>query len=180
VRRASTPLDEGSEPTLATGVKETHFSDDGLAAGSTYYYQVTASNAHASGGPSNERGATVGVPGGFEAPSPAFAFSARVPGAPVPPLSPVALEVTATDTASVPGTGILFAMQVHDATGRLVFQKIFQHQRFAPGESRPYSFSWTPDAPGTYVLEIGAFGDEFAPRYNFDKHAAILIVTAGK
>lgn len=176
LRRTPAPLGESDAPCLATGIKETHFSDDGLPAGSTYYYQVTARGALAEGGPSNERGATVGIPGGFEAPKPAFAFSAQVPGAPVGLHSPAAMQVTVTDVGRVPGKGILIAMQVHDSAGRQVYQKIVEEQDFSPGQSRSYPFPWTPTAPGTYVIQAGAFGDGFAPRYSWEKSAGSLVV----
>jgi hypothetical protein len=63
VYRSTTAGGEGSTP-LVTGVTATTFTDTGLAAGTTYYYQVTAVNAQGQSAKSNEAFATTPSAGG--------------------------------------------------------------------------------------------------------------------
>jgi hypothetical protein len=176
VYRASIPTREGADGPLATGIRVPGYSDGGLARGATYYYRVSAVGSEAASGPSRERGATEGLPGGFDAPSPAFSFRASVPPGPAVTGAPVAVRVEVTDCGRAPGSRILVSMQVHDAMDRLVFQKDAEHLDFEPGQSRDCSFTWTPAAPGTYWVEAGAFGEDFAPKYGWDGHAAVIVV----
>jgi fibronectin type 3 domain-containing protein len=53
VYRATTPGGEGASP-IASGVATNHFVDSGLSPGTTYYYQVTASNSAGEGARSSE------------------------------------------------------------------------------------------------------------------------------
>ena len=57
VYRSTTSGGEGATP-VSTGVTATSFTDTGLTAGTTYYYQVTAVNAQGESGKSNEASAT--------------------------------------------------------------------------------------------------------------------------
>ena len=147
--------------------------------GTTYYYQVTAVGAAGEGGPSNERGGTAGIAGGFDAPMPQFAFAADAPRATARVHVPFPVAVTAASVGKVGGSRILLTLQVHDAADKLVFQKVFDNQDFGPGQSRTYSTTWTPEAPGKYTVQAGAFGDDFAPRYSWEKHAEAVTVESG-
>jgi chitodextrinase len=163
---------------IATGVTGAGYTDAGLSNGATFYYQVTATGPAGVSGPSNERGAIAGTPGGFDAPTPTFSFVATVPSGAAPPHVPVSIAVTASETGKAAGKRILITMQVHDEKGSLVYQKMVEHQDFSPGQSHAYAFTWTPDEEGTYTIQAGAFGDGFAPRYSWDDHAAVLVVGA--
>jgi fibronectin type 3 domain-containing protein len=61
IYRSTTSGGEGSTPFM-TGVTATTFTDTGLAAGTTYYYQITAVNAAGQSGKSTEASATTQVP----------------------------------------------------------------------------------------------------------------------
>jgi hypothetical protein len=47
----------GAKTAIATGLGAARFDDSGVAAGATYYYQVTAVNAAGESNPSNEASA---------------------------------------------------------------------------------------------------------------------------
>jgi fibronectin type 3 domain-containing protein len=47
----------GAKTPIATGLGAARFDDSGVAAGATYYYQVTAVNAAGESNPSNEASA---------------------------------------------------------------------------------------------------------------------------
>jgi hypothetical protein len=178
VYRASTPMSEGAAGPLAAGDKALQYTDDGLARGTTYFYRVTAVATNATSGPSMERGATEGLSGGFDAPAPTFSFSASVANAQVAPGIPVAVTITVKDSGKAPGMRIVVSMQVHDAKDRLVFQKDAEHMDFEPGQSHSCSFTWTPETPGTYTVETGAYGEDFAPKYAWEANAAGIVVDA--
>jgi hypothetical protein len=65
VYRSATSGGEGAVP-LSTGITSTSFTDTGLAAGTTYYYQVTAVNGQMESPKSAEAVATTKVTGGLD------------------------------------------------------------------------------------------------------------------
>jgi hypothetical protein len=85
-------------------------------------------------------------------------------------------SVTAVETGKTSGRMILISMQVHDGKNAVVHQEIVERQSFEPGQSRAYAFAWTPDGPGTYTVQVGAFGEDFSPRFGWEKRAAVVVV----
>src|SRR5208283_2332611 len=109
--------------------------DSPLADGATYYYRVTAVGPACESEFSAEMGATAGVAGGFEAPQPAFAFSATASPQTTAPGRPVAITARATDVGKAPGAAVMVVVAVHDADDKGVYQHEFPHQEFGPGQA---------------------------------------------
>lgn len=175
VYRSKVPGQEGSAAPLATGVHGTSYADSSLSNGDTYYYQISAVNSAAISGPSNEIGATAGIAGGFIAPVPDFTLTATAVQGSVH--QPLAIQVTASNTSKANGTGILIDMEIHDSHGVKVNQQTTVIPSIPAGNNGLYTFSWTPSAPGTYTVDIGAFGSGWAPKYDWNNSGGTLNVT---
>jgi fibronectin type 3 domain-containing protein len=80
VYRATSPGGQGSTP-LATGLPTPKYSDVAVTNGTTYYYKVTAVNASAESGPSNEESATPQATSQSVPPAPKLGATATNKGA---------------------------------------------------------------------------------------------------
>ncbi|HLK57561.1 MAG TPA: hypothetical protein VKU00_13420, partial [Chthonomonadaceae bacterium] len=67
-------------------------------------------------------------------------------------------------------------MEVKDANGAKVNQQFTMGQRIEAGQSRTYTYSWTPTQAGTYTVDIGAFGPRWNPKYRFESGVATVTV----
>lgn len=176
VYRSAKPGHEAYGAPLASNTAGTAFVDASLADRATYYYRVAAVGAACDSGLSNEMGATAGMAGGFEAPQPAFTFTATAVPPKTPPNRPVAITATATDVGKAGGTGVMIVVAVHDANDKDLYQHEFPHQSIDPGQTLRFSLSWTPPAAGSYHVSVGAFADGWSPKYGWDENAAAFVV----
>ena len=115
---------------------------------------------------------------GFFDPSlkaPHFAVSASAPGS-AQAGTDVAIAVSATDLdRAAPAS--LVEMEIWDAANKPVFKQHRAGEDFAASESRRYSFTWTPQTPGTYSINIGAYGPGWVTSYGWREKAATIRVT---
>jgi murein DD-endopeptidase MepM/ murein hydrolase activator NlpD len=89
-------------------------------------------------------------------PPPAFGVSADVsPGAPA--VNQPASVTTTVTNPSFPDEGLNVRVEVYDSEARQVFSRTFENQSFGAGETRIFSFSWTPAAAGTYRIKAGVW-----------------------
>ena len=89
-------------------------------------------------------------------------------------------ETTRDSRRTMPG----FRIQVMNSPDRnkvfaaktKIYQQFRQNQMFVTNQVRHYTFSWAPQSPGTYTLDLGLFGPNWKQGYRFDK--GIATVTA--
>jgi mannan endo-1,4-beta-mannosidase len=68
-------------------------------------------------------------------------------------------------TASAAGSGIIVDVEIYDASGRRVLQRVWQGQSFAAGQTRSYSFGWSTRTRGTYTVKVGVFDSTWSTLY---------------
>ncbi|GAB4453829.1 MAG: glycoside hydrolase family 44 protein [Armatimonadaceae bacterium] len=85
------------------------------------------------------------------------------------------LAVTVTCSTGSLTNGIV-DLEVYNASGQKVFQKYQSGQSFATGQSRAYSWTWTPTAAGTYSVKVGVFAGSWSPNYHWNGNAATVTV----
>jgi hypothetical protein len=67
-------------------------------------------------------------------------------------------------------------MEIKNANAEKVEQQFSTGQSFKTGESKTYTFSWTPDKPGIYRIDAGVFGDNWATKHIYNEGAATINV----
>jgi hypothetical protein len=119
-----------------------------------------------------------GGAGGGEVQPPSFNATAN--------FTPSALNTNQMATVSVvvANTGGTFSgaitdVEIINAGGQKVWQQSVENQNFAAGESKSYSFSWTPNATGTYQLKVGVFAANWSPLIYWNDQAATVTVSDG-
>lgn len=165
VYRSSTGA-EAQQTAIADHLTQARYVDVTADPQSTYYYRVTALAAGGESGLSPASGARLGSAGSIALPEPVFRLSTTVSSAAVNPHEPVTVTVRATD-AGAPAGSIMIIGGVTDAAGNRLATKEFSHLAFAHGQTRTFTFSFSPAQPGAYATGAAAFGDGYSPRYAF-------------
>lgn len=111
-----------------------------------------------------------------EVPTPP-AFSMTVQASPEEAAAgkPVTITVTVKNTGGEAEEKIV-DMEIKDASGAKAKQQFSPGQSLAAGESKTYTYSWTPSRPGTYRVGVGVFGDNWSTKHSFVEGAATIIV----
>lgn len=107
--------------------------------------------------------------------SPSFALSVRVTPEATAPTRPVIITVTVKNTGGGAEDKIV-DMEIRDDSGAKAEQQFSPGQGLSTGETKTYTYVWTPTRPGTYRVDVGVFGDNWTTRHSFIKEAATLIV----
>ena len=90
----------------------------------------------------------------------------------------VALNVSVTDQGGA-ASGANVDVEVYNAAGSQVFQKVLSGQNFSAGQGQQYSASWTPNVGGAYTLKVGVFNSSWSQVYTWNNGvAAVSVVTA--
>ena len=85
--------------------------------------------------------------------------------------SPLAVGITVTNKGGTAHAAIV-DMEVVDAQGNKVNQQVTEGQRLTGGETRTFTYRWTPSGPGKYTVNVGLFGPGWTPKYRFETAAA--------
>ena len=87
----------------------------------------------------------------------------------------IPISFTARDGGkAAPGSVIEF--EIWDSSDKSVYKDHKSNESFAAGETRPYTFSWTPAKPGTYTVTLSAYGPGWTPSYAFKPKAIAITV----
>ncbi|MGZ3373355.1 MAG: serine hydrolase [Gemmatimonadaceae bacterium] len=87
----------------------------------------------------------------------------------------IPIRFTAKDAGkAVPGSVI--EIEVWDASDKSVYKDHQANENFAAGETKPYTFSWTPTKPGSYTVTLSAYGPRWTPPYAFKSKAIAITV----
>ena len=125
----------------------------------------------------NDQAATITVTGAPTAPT----FTATVTAAQNPATTqvPVALTATVKDTGTA-ATAAIVDVEIVGPSGTRVLQQLFSGQDFAAGQTRTYTFNWTPPAAaGKYVIGVGVFAKDWTSQYTWVSGAGSVDVVTG-
>ncbi len=107
--------------------------------------------------------------------TPTFTITAQLPPGTVTAGNAIQVTLSVKDDGkAAPGTVI--EMEIWDATGKSVYKQNKQNENFAPGETKTFSFAWSPVKPGRYTVNVGVYGPHWAPNYTWKMNAAIVTV----
>ncbi len=88
---------------------------------------------------------------------------------------PIDIHIEARDEdRSAPAS--LVEMEIWDSAGKPVFKQHLANMDFAAGEDRQLDFAWTPEKPGIYTVNIGAYGPKWVTGYAWHQGAATITV----
>lgn len=74
-------------------------------------------------------------------------------------------------------SGVNVDVEIHNAAGSQVYQKIFSGQNFSASSAQSYNFSWAPPSAGSYTLDVGVFSSDWSQEYVWDNQ--VLAFSAG-
>jgi CubicO group peptidase (beta-lactamase class C family) len=106
---------------------------------------------------------------------PSFAPSVRVSPEACAPGQPVTITVTVKNTGGEAEDKIV-DVEVKDDSGAKADQQFSTGQSLVAGETKTYTYVWTPARPGAYTVDVGVFGDNWASKHSFVKGAATIVV----
>lgn len=106
---------------------------------------------------------------------PIFALTVRASPEEAAAGRPVTISVTVKNTGGEAEEKIV-DMEIKDDSGAKVEQQVSPGQSLTAGETKTYTYSWTPTKPGTYRVGVGLFGDNWTTKHSFVEGAATIIV----
>lgn len=106
--------------------------------------------------------------------APTFDTRAVLPSSGVARGLPVTIGFDVRAAKAAPGS--VLELEIWDAENRPVHKQSLNGEDFVPGKSRRIKFSWTPDKPGTYWVNLGIYGPKFTPNYAWNEHIGTLTV----
>lgn len=102
-------------------------------------------------------------------------FSANAAVSPNPVQTNSATAVTGTITNSGQAvSGIIIDAEIYNSSNQQVFQKVFDNQSFAAGQSQTYSLNFTPSTAGNYSIKLGVFSSGWTSLYLWQNSAATI------
>ena len=115
---------------------------------------------------------------GFYAPTlatPPFTLTVDVPAQAVANGEPLAVKITAKDDGKA-APDSLVEMEIWDVSGQTVYKQHKANESFGPGETKSFTFSWTPTKVGKYSVNVGAYGAKWIASYTWKQDAATITV----
>lgn len=110
---------------------------------------------------------------------PQLNLSATVSASSVTTGSPIIITVRVQNGGGTAHASVI-DMEVKDAQGAKAHQQFTLGQKVEAGQSRTYTYTWTPTTAGIYTVDIGAFGTGWSPKYTFQSGAATIRVNDQK
>ena len=111
-------------------------------------------------------------------PTPSYTLTASVhPGSAAPGQS---VAITANVTSAT-ASNVVIDVEVHDPADNKVFQRYYETESFAAGQTKSYPVSWpvlATDEPGAYRVQVGVFSPGWASELEYNSNAAQVAVTA--
>lgn len=89
--------------------------------------------------------------------------------------TPLAVAIAAKDDGSVAPNSVV-EMEIWDSSGKPVYKQHKANENFTSGETRNYSFIWTPQKAGSYTINVGVYGPGWVPSYTWKVNAALIAV----
>jgi CubicO group peptidase (beta-lactamase class C family) len=106
---------------------------------------------------------------------PALTMAAEVSPTTVAKGSPITIKVMAKNSGGVAHASII-DLEVKDTSGAKANQQFTMGQKIAAGQTKTYTYSWTPMAAGKYTVDIGSFGPGWNPKHRFESGVATITV----
>lgn len=64
-------------------------------------------------------------------------------------------------------SGLIVDNEIYNSSGQQVFQKFYENQNIAAGQTNNYNFAWNAQNPGAYVLKVGVFNSNWSALYSW-------------
>ena len=90
--------------------------------------------------------------------------------------SPVAIEIQARNDDKKAAPRTILEMEIWDEAGKSVYKQNKANVDYAPGETKTYNFSWTPEKAGKYTVNVGTYGPRWTPDYTWKENLAAIRV----
>jgi hypothetical protein len=115
--------------------------------------------------------------GGSSGGSTSASFTASAVATPASAAAGQAVTLTASIAdQGAAATGVNIDVEVYNAAGTQVFQKVFTGQNFSAGQAAQYSTAWVAGGSGTYTLKVGVFSGNWSTLYAWNNSAATIQV----
>ena len=89
--------------------------------------------------------------------------------------SPMAISVAVSNAGGTAHAAIV-DMEIIDAQGNKVDQRVIEGQKLPGRGMRQYAYRWTPAAVGKYTVNVGLFGPGWTPKYGFETAIAPIYI----
>lgn len=107
--------------------------------------------------------------------APSFALTVSAQPETAAPGTPIKIILTVKNSGGE-AEGNIVDMEIKNANAEKVEQQFSTGQSFKTGESKTYTFLWTPAKPGDYTIDAGVFGDNWATKHIYNEGAATIKV----
>ncbi len=87
----------------------------------------------------------------------------------------VTIRITVNNTGGDLRAGIV-NLDIKSNDGTKAGQRLTMDQRLRQAQDKSFVYTWTPERPGDYTLDVGIFGKGWNPTYRFDSAAAKVTV----
>ena len=96
------------------------------------------------------------------------------------PVARGAVETIQTRVCSgTAASNILVDLEIYNAAGQKIAQRIFTNQSFSAGETLSYTWSYVVEGTlpsGTYTVKIGVFSGDWSVLHKWENQAATFVV----
>ena len=106
---------------------------------------------------------------------PDYSVTASAPPASDTQSHPVPITVTVQNTGGKSANDLI-DLEIQDSSGRRAGQQVKEGESFAPGETKTFTFTWTPVATGKYTVNVGVFRANWMGQYLWQSNAASITV----
>jgi CubicO group peptidase (beta-lactamase class C family) len=107
--------------------------------------------------------------------TPPFTLSATAPSESAAASTIVPISITATNRGQAAPNSVL-ELEIWDESGRSVYKTHRSNEDFSAGETRTFSFSWTPARSGKYSINVGMYGPKWCVSYAWKESAGSVTV----
>ena len=106
---------------------------------------------------------------------PPFGISVREPEVSTSAGKPVTVNIDVRNEGKA-APGSVVEMEIWNEKGQPVYKQNSKDQNFTAGAASLYSYSWTPDKPGTYTVNVGVYGPHWVLGYAWKTNLSRIIV----
>jgi CubicO group peptidase (beta-lactamase class C family) len=108
--------------------------------------------------------------------APSFSISVKIAQNTFSAKNPVTVEIEARNDDKKAAPRTILEMEIWDEAGKPVYKQNKANVDYAAGETKKYEFSWTPEKPGKYTVNVGTFGPRWTPDYTWNINLANIKV----
>lgn len=107
---------------------------------------------------------------------PTFSITFKTPPNTFSAKNPIPIEIEARNDDKKGAPRTILEMEIWDEAGKPVYKQSKANVDYAAGETKKYDFSWTPEKPGKYTVNVGTFGPRWSPNYTWKVNLGTITV----